>query len=187
MPTGNRAVARRSDVEQAIKETVAWCSGRLDETNLEWSFRSPELCPFPDAIASDHEAPAAWNKPEFIRSVIDTRSRLLRERRTLPYPLGSTGRLLIVFYEENNHNGATALFSKGYFDFYDNPPWDTWAFQEMDALVAWVPNELEALVQGSIDEEVAGILTWADAPESDAWERPIPPWLVDLARRVRAA
>lgn len=176
----------RAQAERAIAETIAWCNRRLDQTDLQWCFRSPELCPIPDLLASDDKDPALLNEPEFIRSVIDRRSRLLREWSTLPYPLESTGRLLIVFYEETNFNDATAFFSKGYFDGNDNPPWDTWAHQEGDALVAWVPNELVPLVQGSIDEEVVGMLIWADSPESD-WERTLPPWLVDLAHRVRAA
>ena len=89
-----------------------------------------------------------------------------------------------MFHKENNHNYLTEDISSGCFDGYDNPPWDTWVGEFDDALVAWVPPELFSLVNNCIQSEVIGMLVWADLPRDD---RNIPSWLMNLARRVRAA
>lgn len=78
------------------------------------------------------------------------------------------------------HCYATTEASKGYFDGFDNPPWDTWVTCVGAMLIAWVPPEFVELTNKAIDYEPNRMLVWLGQRYSDHQSKPhwtLPDWL----------
>lgn len=144
-------------LSQAIRETIAWAAPRLDMTNLRWSLRSAELRP--DAEFFDASDPGFFNQSLYIRQVVEKRSTLLSETK-LEVPI--YGKLLLVDYERTNHNEATEIQTKGFFDWADNPPWDLWIGEYDKQLLAWIPPDLVDVVRRGDSVECMGIFQWVE-------------------------
>jgi hypothetical protein len=70
------------------------------------------------------------------------------------------GKFLLYVPEENVSDGASELFSLGFFDENDAPPWDTWVAFSKNTLLSWVPSELVHLVQHGIDVNAVDCIHW---------------------------
>jgi len=70
------------------------------------------------------------------------------------------GKFLLYVPEENVSDGASELFSLGFFDENDAPPWDTWIAFSKNTLLSWVPSELVHLVQHGIDVNPVDCIHW---------------------------
>jgi hypothetical protein len=160
-----------------LAETMAWCARRIDVSAPKVSLRSDDLRPHADY---DDDGITIWIEPEMIDRLVEARARIaMRRGVTVP-----DGRLLLCYYEENNHNWASAEASQWFFDGHDNPPWDTWVGRCDNALVAWVPAPFLHLAQAGIETECMGMLDWADSASRMEW-RTTPAWLSALALEVR--
>lgn len=136
------------------KQTIAWCSPRVDSSDPAASFRSGRLRPW--VLASDRAAT--------VRHVLIHRAGLdrtvgLAEPVSGIEDLGD-GRLLAYFPDLNLFDGAAEDETRGFFDVENVPPWDTWTglFHDDDGvgdlsvyLVSWVPLVFLETVQRGID------------------------------------
>lgn len=121
--------------------------------------RSAELRPL-NVDNDDDDNPGLINCPEYIQHVMATRARLLDRRDIVSKATRHNGRLLLVDYNDTNHNEATEDESNGFFDWADNPPWDLWVCEIGDKLVSWIPTEFITSVTRSIEVECMGMLEW---------------------------
>ncbi len=75
------------------------------------------------------------------------------------------GKLLIYFPDEQVLDGASEMASKGFFDMYDAPPWDTWVGLFHDSrgthLLSWVPPELIEFAEAGISINCVDCIGWA--------------------------
>ena len=135
-------VADPKAFDRRLAETIGWCGMRLDPANPGTSLRSFETRP--RTLPSDrfdlvHSATVGGRGSRFRAAPLRNAAR-------------NGGRLLAYFPDADLTDGAAELESKGFFDVFNAPPWDTWvAYVEEEAaddrsyasyLVAWVPPEL---------------------------------------------
>jgi hypothetical protein len=67
-------------------------------------------------------------------------------------------------------DGAAQAHSKGFFDVYNAPPWDTWVAMLQDSegtyrdpyLISWVPPEFASLAQNGIDVNPEQCIVWLE-------------------------
>jgi hypothetical protein len=84
---------------------------------------------------------------------------------------GEDGRLLVYFPDAELSDGAAEKASKGFFDVYNCPPWDTFvAFHEAPAsvsfgntVVAWVPSALVAVADRGVSVNPEQCIQWLSA------------------------
>ena len=159
--TRARVFANRSSWKlPELAESAAW--------DLQWVFRSEDLRP--ETASEIPEDPSLMNFEALIAQAL-----LQLDQMPLPeHPLSQSGRLLLCYYEQTNHNGLTQILSDGYFDFFDNPPWDTWVDHQDGALIAWVPADLIEMVDTVIQDECVGMLMWMDHPRRSLFDRKPP-------------
>lgn len=82
------------------------------------------------------------------------------------------GRLLVHFPGDTLFEEACFDSSRGFFDKYDAPPWDTWITVRADGkreyLVSWVPPMFFELAEIGIKVSSTSCVRWLeDAPEAD--------------------
>lgn len=142
----------------ALRDTIAWSTPRIDVDNPRWSLRSSELRPLHDDWEDGN--PGLFNCREYIQHVCTTRSQLVTDQRLDTYAIQHVGQLLLVDYNDTNHNEATEDESNGFFDWADNPPWDLWVCEIGDKLICWIPSEFISTVSDSIAVECMGMLEW---------------------------
>ena len=147
----------------ALCETIAWATPRIDATNPCWCLRSEELRP----PKNDWEQgnPGLFNELAYIQHVITVRAQLLANQGLDSSAGTPDGRLLIVDYNDTNHNEATEDESNGFFDWADNPPWDLWVCDYTDKLVCWIPHVFVDVVDRSMLVECMDMLHWV-TPEN---------------------
>ena len=106
-------------------------------------------------------------RERIVTELINKRSQLLqaerREFSEVKVLSEAAGRLLTYIPSENVADGASRYASKGFFDPYDTPPWDTWVYYRDNTLVSWVPTVVEPLVQAGIDANPVLCVNWADS------------------------
>lgn len=163
-----RAFTRR------LQEAISWCSPRVDVTRPRWSLRSKELCP-PTTFDTPGD-PTFWNRPALIEHVLARRAELYGASSETGI-LG--GRLLSCEYERTNHNYGADSYSRGYFDGFDNPPWDTWVLSVDGFLISWVPEEFLSLASEGMAVECIGMLRWVTGTQGL-----FPQWLIDSAAQL---
>jgi hypothetical protein len=159
----------------ALRETIAWSAPRIDIGNPRWCLRSEALRPPHDDWEENN--PGLFNRPEYIKYVTTTRSRLLPAQALEAAVSNSAGRLLVVDYNLTNHNEATEAESSGFFDWADNPPWDLWVRELNDQLVCWIPAAFVDLVVRAMQVECVGMLHWS-TPDNARLGRH-PDWLMN--------
>jgi hypothetical protein len=140
--------------EVRLAETIAWCQPRVRREDIRNSLRSSEL------------------QPELLNANRSyTVQQIVRHRGVLrPLPTVTTqsqlavGKLLVYFPDEQVCDGASEAATKGFFDVYDAPPWDTWIGLFNDTrgthLVSWVPPELIDLVEDGIYVNPVACIDW---------------------------
>ena len=79
---------------------------------------------------------------------------------------------MVYFPDEDLCDGAAEIESKGFFDVYNTPPWDTWVGYFQDGgfkypmnrkyLVAYVPANLLALADAGISVNPEECIQWLD-------------------------
>jgi hypothetical protein len=129
---------------------------------LEDQLRSPQLMP---RCALDTDISEA-ERQQIVAAVVSGRSQLLSSHETTAEgTLDQTdmGRLLIYNPRENVADGASRYSSKGFFDFSDAPPWDTWVYYAQGELISWVPADLVPIAQEGIDANPVECIRWADS------------------------
>lgn len=159
----------------ALRETIAWSAPRINIDNPRWCLRSESPRPPNDNWRENN--PGLFNEPEYIQYVSVTRSRLLAAHDLDASATNRAGRLLIVDYNNSNHNEATEDESNGFFDWADNPPWDLWVCELDDTLVCWIPAVFVDVVDRSMQVECMEMLHWV-TPENArlGWH---PDWMVN--------
>ncbi len=76
--------------------------------------------------------------------------------------LNGEGRILGFTIGLTTIDGAPIAESKGFVDYYDIPPIDSWFYLKDDTLLCWIPNEYLAIMQGAINVEICGAYFWLD-------------------------
>jgi hypothetical protein len=192
---------------RALAETIAWCNSRIDPRNPIGSLRSPFLCP---EVFADG---AVYFEPSSVPRLVAERRLALRTAIPRPYDRErgcGYGRLLICAPAYSNANGLAEEASRGFFDYNDIPPWDTWVgcvqglpgagggdfgssatwlpcigCHPRELLVSWVHPAFLPLADAGLSTECIGMLTWADAliPQGGgpAFSQALPSWLTRLA------
>jgi hypothetical protein len=157
-------------VIRALTETVAWCLSRSQEPD---GLRSRELNP-----AASLEVPPFGEYPldiwvakkresylQATRTITAMRSALIRDGGLEIPALASAqsqGRLLLYEPLETVDDGAATVSSKGFFNFEDAPPWDTWIVYSGGSIFCWVPNSLVLNAQAGIDANPVDCIHWRD-------------------------
>jgi hypothetical protein len=81
-------------------------------------------------------------------------------------PLADTGKILGFTIGLSTIDGAPIAESKGFVDYYDIPPIDSWFYLKDETLFCWIPNEYLEIMQGAIDVEIFDAYFWlADVNE----------------------
>lgn len=146
-------------LRRIINETAAWSLPRLDASNLAACWRSEDVRP--KYFEPSRAATVAG-------LVSDRRSRL----GTVGTPKAGPGRLLAYFPDAELSDGAAEFESHGFFDVYNEPPWDAWvAWHSLSTntdqsyigfLVAWIPVILVPMVTRAIYVDPADSLVWLE-------------------------
>ena len=106
-------------------------------------------------------------------------AELIQERRSKlaithsPIDLSAGQGKLLLFYPDNSlFDGAADAASDSFFDWDNNPAWDTWVYYGKDGsgsqvdcdvnfLISWVPSEFVSLVNNGIDVNPERSIVWA--------------------------
>lgn len=137
---------------QRVAETVAWCSSRANPSDPCRSLRSNEI-----------------KGRDLENSYLDCVKWVAQRRKvavaSVPLPVPNRelcgGRLLLYFPDADLCDGAAEMESRGFFDAFNTPPWDTWVgfvseYGHSDPsyasyLVAWIPSVF-------LDDAAAGVV-----------------------------
>lgn len=161
----------------ALRETITWSTPRIDTGNPRWCLRSEVMRPPSDHWESNN--PGLFNLPEYIQYVTETRSQLLADHDLDELANSVSGQLLVVDYNNTNHNEATEVESNGFFDWADNPPWDLWVCEYDDNLICWIPAIFVDVVISSMQVECMDMLHWVTPDNARlGWH---PEWMANYA------
>jgi hypothetical protein len=152
-------------LRQIISETSTWCA--LEEA-LKCNLRSAALDPSTILSIPWDESIQLFvrNKYESYQRAVEKisrkRSAFLNGQRPIPEfsMLDSGARLLIYQPLESVDDGAAEASSKGFFDFSDAPPWDTWLFFSKGAILSFVPECFVCVAQAGIDANPVDCIHW---------------------------
>lgn len=158
---------------QALAEAQMWVARHFDPAHPATSLRSEALG------QSLREYPEEWLygvfHPEQISDLIGQRRQLLTGKgAALSF---RKGRILVVLSNSDFAGGEGTSSSKGVIDDAYLPPWDTWfallpimqAGERIEfLLLAWIPSELEMLVQNAIDVAASEPIWWLDDASASA-------------------
>ncbi len=159
-PLELRGRTQLDDLAARVRQVVAWCAPRLDDSLLATVLRPSHLAPHPLAASR-------W---EAVDDVARARAQELRagdEARAV----ARGGRWLVYFPDCDLADGAAAQETHGWFDVHNAPPWGTWLGYFEDGtedaslsayLVAWVPAGLVPLVQRGIDVNPESCIVWIE-------------------------
>jgi hypothetical protein len=116
--------------------------------------------------------PLAAGRLESLRTVLSYRALYVRRGAAAPLlsPGLGGGRLLVYYPDAELSDGAAELETRGFFDVFNTPPWDSWValFRDEGAadvsyreyLLAWVPPAFVALAGRGIDVNPEGCIAW---------------------------
>ena len=151
-----------------LAETIAWCQARVQLTDIEHSLRSATLQP-------THELQFAWcfRHSLYVNTVLRTRENALKLSLapvTTRYQLLG-GRLLFYFPDEQVDDGASEVYSKGFFDSQDAPAWDCWVGSFLDDkrgqyIVSWVPATLIEIAAEGLAVNMVDCIGWLEDVKS---------------------
>jgi hypothetical protein len=154
----------KSGVKRGIVETIEWCTA-VNTEDPNHRLRSSVLRPPVDLFNSA-------DLSETVNYVVSHRSKILRERhQDLIAPEIKSGKLLCFYPLNSLADGAAEQESDGFFNTYNDPPWDCWsclliepgssAVSDSGVLVSWVPGRLVNKVNEGIRANPEGCLEWA--------------------------
>jgi hypothetical protein len=154
-----------------VLETMAWCSLHLDAKDPAASLRSEALKP--ELVILDDRINGHWNytvpgdPAQYVRNLCVRRGELLRSTDWVDDGRAAMkGRILLFHPHETLCDGAAHTITKGYFDFWNIPPWDTWFGYERssdgrDVLYSYVPSEFLELAEQGVLANPERCLQWA--------------------------
>ncbi len=160
---------------QRLVEAIVWCSKRATLSDVRTGLRTPVLHPARDTSAYRYG---------LLDNGVSVVSRLAEQRRNLLHNEGESlstsrthlmrGRLLVYQPDASFADSLADDQTGGFFDRWDAPPWDTWAWYEKYGsisalgtnvaegyLISWIPPEFERLAQEGIDVHPFGAIAWA--------------------------
>jgi len=184
-------------VHHRLRQTIRWCAHQgppagalrvLTDWHAHWMqtpeehshvvtvqpaaiFRTPTFLPTSLIQALGYE-----ERQAIVDEVAEKRALLLgqMELRHAFTSIPMDGRLLVYEPDLTDESGGPTVYSDGYFDWDDAPPWETWLTyihegatwdargREWQAyLVSWVPSWLVDVVSAGIDAAPMGCLKWA--------------------------
>ena len=169
-----------NELELSLTSAIVWCTGRHNLNLMETCYRTAEF--FPKTVVSTDDSNITYLEFTQLRSLVDQvvskRNEFIKNNVKIP---SLHGRIL-CFYPQASNNDAmvesecnariNSVFFKSkstFIDEFDNPPWDTWLFCELNesiiALYSWVPPELVEIVSNAIAADAYGCLVWAEELE----------------------
>lgn len=150
--------------ELALAQAIAWCEPRAEISDPAACLRSTTLRP-----------PMLDDRRFAVSSLVDHRPAVDAAVRAATPVRGREdlrdGRLLVYFPDEQLADGAAEEESKGFFDTFNTPPWDTWVALYGDDqhdrafsvyLVSWVPPALVDLATAGIRVNPEECIVWLD-------------------------
>ncbi|MDB4766154.1 hypothetical protein OAG71_00555 [bacterium] len=151
-----------------IGETVAWTRHILTVENARPSMRTPEISP--QLLHSGYD--------DVICDVGSNRRYKLQQLNIDEMPINHAshrGRFLCFFPDANLTDGAAEQETDGFFDAYNNPPWDTWVgffndrHQESISyrcyVLCFVPHDLIPLVDRGIIVNPEECIQWIESTD----------------------
>jgi hypothetical protein len=147
---------------ERLPETVAWCSRVTEMDDLATAFRSDRLKPglWADGRKDMVEGVARGRSINGAGQYIKTDIAML-----------ANGRLLVYQPDFSLWENVSSAETKGFFDEYDAPPWDTWISyfyeskpeQTWEAyLVCWIPATFIDIVSKGIAVNSSECIGWLD-------------------------
>jgi hypothetical protein len=159
-----------------LSQTKDWCTrpGRGNDAAL--SLRTPSL--MPSLIVKDGDYQPSWNydlaHPEVEVERLCIRRLALVEVSDRASNMSSsmTGRVLLFYPRETLCDGSADVNSKGYFDDWNIPPWDTWFYFDRledgkEVLYCWVPDDFLHLAEAGVSANPEQCLAWFGAQSGD--------------------
>ena len=147
-------------IRQRLAKTVAWF--RIASTTPDSGFpRSSALAP--SALLSSRK----W----VVESVTEQRSEAMKgSEKTQDNGIG--GRLLGYEPDGTVFDGASQSVTSGFFNVYDEQPWDFWlgylvdtSHRGLEYLVCWIPPTFVQTAQDGIDVNPVACVDWLDELE----------------------
>ena len=148
-----------------ITQVVTWCVERTADDTFDPKMRSEKLLPRLFHQGGD----------DLVCDVGHSIAMYIRRKTnevTEQFPDLRGGKLLLYFPDEDLSDGAAEVESKGFFDVYNAPPWDTWVayFEEKGGaskidrnyLLAYVPQKLVSLANAGIDVNPEECIQWLE-------------------------
>lgn len=154
-------------------EAIAWCNRVLRIGDPAGSLRTASLKP--SLVTIEAANAGSWNyEVEDPRAEVDhlcqKRASLLKAEQILPgrsTDPSENGRILLFYPHETLCDGAAYESSKGFFDRWNIPPWDTWFWyarlpDQREVLYSWVPEEYEQLAEIGVSVNPEQCIQWLD-------------------------
>jgi hypothetical protein len=145
-----------------LKEAVAWCGHRADVTDPAGSLRHEQL----------RAQPLSRSRADVVQHAVRYRSNYVQRLQVASVAeIVDHGRLLLYFPDADLSDGAAELETRGFFDVFNTPPWDTWVglFHRADGdiayrefLICWIPSQFVSLAQRGIDVNPEACIDWLD-------------------------
>ena len=155
-----------------LAETVAWCSAKVNLGDPAGSLRTEQLKP--PLIILDDRVHGHWNyelhddPTSYVLDLCESRGKMLRAQG-IQTGDGATAmeRILLFYPYETLCDGAAHDSSKGYFDRWNIPPWDTWfSYVKLPdgrhVLYSYVPPEFLDLANRGVSVNPEQCLQWLD-------------------------
>ena len=164
--------------QEQLEEAMIWCSRQLSISNEANALRT--LLPRPERL---HRMDETGELGAFAERVFKERKRRLDPNRNLPIldKINLQGGSLVVFLADHAcaWDGIAEIESRGYFDYFEYPPWDSWVYfvsrNDMEVagskkasthLIAWVPPQFTNPVEVAIPQNNDyALMTLKDAKE----------------------
>lgn len=161
----SRELGKSKIFRSRVKEAAIWCASYLRSDDPAGSLRTADLTP--QLVIPERLNQFRWNY-EFSDPVFAI-DELCRRRATkiraiaLSHEANANGKVLIFEPHETLVDGAACVTSRGFFDDWNIPPWDTWLwFESGRFLYSWVPEAFVALAEAGISVNPEKCIYWAN-------------------------
>ena len=155
-----------------VSQVRTWCAHSLRVDDPAGSLRTISLKP--SLVIIEQPNQGRWNyevNPFLeIARLCERRLSLIQASGLELHPISnlSQGQMLLFYPHETLSDGAAHETSRGYFDSWNIPPWDTWLAYEIaddgnQALYTWVPTEFVPLAAAGVAVNPEECLRWIPA------------------------
>jgi hypothetical protein len=170
---------RRTEQENDLRsrylaETLAWSNARANPRDPAGSLRSESLKPA--LVIADDRTHGHWNydlpddPTSYVFDLCERRGELLRATGLqIDHRAEARGRILLFYPYETLCDGAAHDSSRGYFDWCNIPPWDTWSAyerlsDERHVLYSYVPPQLVDIANLGVSVNPEQCIQWEGGP-----------------------